>query len=113
MRTLISKAQPTNTFFATVNQIYRRILPASDFVRARRNQIKSLITVHDQTIYRTTRININPRIIIVIDYNKIIHDPVIDYYNPVIDYYNPVIDYYNPVIDYYNPVIDYYNPVID
>ena len=43
--------------------------------------------VGKHTSYRTTRIDINPWIIIVIDYN-----PVIDYYNPVIDYYNSVID---------------------
>ena len=50
--------------------------------------------VGKHTSYRTTRIDINPWNIIVIDYN-----PVIDYYNPVKDYYNPVIDYYNSVID--------------
>ena len=45
MQTLKFKAQPTNLFFATVNQMYRRVLPASDFCRAHGNQIKSLITV--------------------------------------------------------------------
>ena len=43
--------------------------------------------VGKRTSYRTTRIDINPWIIIVIDYNQ-----VKDYYNPVIDYYNSVID---------------------
>ena len=45
MRTLKFKAQPTNVFFATVNQMVRRLLPASDYSRARGNQIKSLSTV--------------------------------------------------------------------
>ena len=45
MRTLKFKSQPTNAFFATVNQNVRRFLPASDYCRARDNQIKSLSTV--------------------------------------------------------------------
>ena len=38
MLTLKFEAQPTNTFFATVNQMYRRLLPASDNNRERGNQ---------------------------------------------------------------------------
>ena len=39
MRTVKFKAQPTNAFFATVNQNVRRLVPASDYCRARVNQI--------------------------------------------------------------------------
>ena len=48
-RTLKLKAQPTNAFLATVNQMCRRLLPASGYCRARGNQTKSLSTV--QTTY--------------------------------------------------------------
>ena len=40
MRTLKFKDQPTNTFLAAVNQMCRRLLPASDNCRARRNQFR-------------------------------------------------------------------------
>jgi len=39
MRTLKFKAQPTNAFFATRQSNVRRLIPASDYCRARGNQI--------------------------------------------------------------------------
>ena len=39
MVTLKFKAQPTNAFFATVNQMFDRLLSASDYCRARGNHI--------------------------------------------------------------------------
>ena len=40
MRTLQLKAQPTNAFFSTINQMFgRKLLPATGDCRARGNQI--------------------------------------------------------------------------
>ena len=39
MRTLKFKTQPTNAFFSTIKSNARRLLPASDYCRARGNQI--------------------------------------------------------------------------
>ena len=45
IRTLKFKDQRTNTFLAGVKQMCRRLLPSSDYYRARGSQIKSFIRV--------------------------------------------------------------------
>ena len=51
IRTLKFKAQPTNAFFATVN----RLLPTSDFCRARGNQIVVHSSDRNETVLGSSR----------------------------------------------------------
>ena len=54
MRTLKFKAQPTDEFFATVNQIFGG-LPASDYCRTRGNQIVVHTSSDNETVLGSSR----------------------------------------------------------